>query len=337
MKPIVAAAIVVCAALASGCASDPVSSSAPPSSPQASAPRGSTSPPPAVATDPSRSAEAQVSRSPLECSQTALQGGLIVCRTLPLMVVTLDGHPIARADLQGLAVVGLPRDQPPIAVIGLAPPLDQPAPFGVRGARAEVMVSSRTDGVSRFVMACGKIAPQTDEETRHAQISEGKKSQALKGVYSPSGDLSFILPARGRTSSPFGAVRTYVPDNASCQGRTSVHNGLDIAVPTGTEVIAPAAGVVLLADPDLYFEGGAVFIDHGRGLLSVLMHMSRVDARTGDQVVQGQPIGLSGATGRVTGPHVHWGLKFRKLLAADRDQDLWIDPSLALSSTAGSQ
>lgn len=336
MKPTILAGLLVCSALGGGCASSPVPSLSPQTSAGASSSQGESVPPASTEAGPSGRPAVTASRSPLECSQTALQGGYIVCRTHPLMVVTLDGHPVARADAQGLAVIGLSRSQPATAVIGLAPPLDEPAPFDVRTARADVGVSPRTDGVSRFTMACGKIAPQTAEQARHAEVSEEKKAEALKEVFPPSGDLSFILPAKGRTSSPFGAVRTYVPDTSSCQGRTSVHNGLDIAVPTGTAVLAPAAGVVLLADPDLYFEGGAVFIDHGRGLVSVLMHMSRVDARTGDRVVQGQPLGLSGATGRVTGPHVHWGLKFRNLTSADRSGDLWIDPSFALSSAGGS-
>jgi murein DD-endopeptidase MepM/ murein hydrolase activator NlpD len=247
--------------------------------------------------------------------------------------LTLDGVPVTRADDRGIAVVGVSRGQPEKAVIGLDLPLDQPAPFGFRGARAEVEVAPRKDGVSRFVMACGKIAPQTEAEARHAALSEEKKRQALETPRPPIGEVSFVAPATGPYSSPFGAVRTYVPDSSACEGRTSVHNGLDIAVPTGAQVRAPAAGEVVLADPDLYFEGGAVFIDHGRGLMSVLMHMSRLDVRTGERVAQGQALGLSGATGRVTGPHVHWGLKYRNGITNDRASDLWIDPSTVLTGS----
>src|SRR5690606_4911534 len=112
---------------------------------------------------------------------------------------------------------------------------------------------------------------------------------------------------------------------------TSVHNGQDIAIPTGTEIRAPMAGTVLLADSDLYYEGGAVFLDLGRGLVSITMHMSRVDVETGDTVGQGQLLGLSGATGRVTGPHLHWAIKARnELTPSDREADLWLDPVLML-------
>jgi murein DD-endopeptidase MepM/ murein hydrolase activator NlpD len=94
------------------------------------------------------------------------------------------------------------------------------------------------------------------------------------------------------------------------------------------------AGTVLLADPDLYFEGGAVFLDLGRGLVSVTMHMSKVDVQTGDIVAQGQLLGLSGATGRVTGPHLHWGLKFRNVHSDDRGTDIWLDPMVLLDLKA---
>ena len=113
-----------------------------------------------------------------------------------------------------------------------------------------------------------------------------------------------------------------------------MHNGQDIAIPTGTEIHAPMAGTVLLADPDLFFEGGAVFLDLGHGLVSVTMHMSRIDVKAGDTVAQGQLLGLSGATGRVTGPHLHWAIKFRNVLSDDRGTDIWLDPMLMLDLKA---
>jgi murein DD-endopeptidase MepM/ murein hydrolase activator NlpD len=129
-------------------------------------------------------------------------------------------------------------------------------------------------------------------------------------------------------------TRTYVPKTKDCEGRTSVHNGQDIAIPTGTEIRAPMAGTVLLADPDLFYEGGAVFLDLGRGLVSITMHMSRVDVKDGETVAQGQMLGLSGATGRVTGPHLHWAIKFRNVLSDDRGTDIWLDPLLVLDLKA---
>jgi murein DD-endopeptidase MepM/ murein hydrolase activator NlpD len=84
------------------------------------------------------------------------------------------------------------------------------------------------------------------------------------------------------------------------------HFGLDMIVPTGTPVHAPAAGIVTLAELGMVMNGGIVLIDFGYGLSSATIHLSKIDVKTGDKVTQGQVIGLSGATGRATGPHVHW-------------------------------
>lgn len=90
----------------------------------------------------------------------------------------------------------------------------------------------------------------------------------------------------------------------------SPHPGMDIAVPQGTPVKAPAAGVVTFAKPDLYLTGGTVLIDHGYGLSSNFLHLSRLDVKVGQKVQQGDVIGAAGMTGRATGPHVHWGINW---------------------------
>lgn len=115
----------------------------------------------------------------------------------------------------------------------------------------------------------------------------------------------FVWPATGRHSGRFGAQRVYqgVP--------ASYHTGADVAVPTGTAVRAPAAGVVTLAGGPFTLEGNLVIVDHGMGLSSAFLHLSRIDVRVGERVRQGDPLGLSGATGRATGPHLHWGVTWR--------------------------
>ena len=89
-------------------------------------------------------------------------------------------------------------------------------------------------------------------------------------------------------------------------------------------------GTVILADPDLYYEGGAVFLDHGHGLVSVFMHLSEVDVKPGDTVARGDLLAKSGNTGRTTGPHLHWAVKWRNPDASDRGGDFYIDPALLL-------
>lgn len=113
----------------------------------------------------------------------------------------------------------------------------------------------------------------------------------------------FIWPRSGRISGLFGAQRVY-------QGQPGAyHGGVDVAGATGAPVVAPAAGVVILAASTPFsLEGNLLMIDHGHGLNSAFLHLSRIDVTQGQVVAQGQRIGAVGATGRATGPHLHWGM-----------------------------
>lgn len=115
---------------------------------------------------------------------------------------------------------------------------------------------------------------------------------------------AFIWPVRGRISGQFGNRRVYNGQPGSA------HSGADIAAPTGTPIKAPAAGVITFANKDLYLTGGTVVLDHGFGVSTNYLHMSRIDVKVGDVVRQGQVIGAVGSTGRATGPHLHWGMSW---------------------------
>ncbi|MFZ2753529.1 MAG: peptidoglycan DD-metalloendopeptidase family protein [Lysobacteraceae bacterium] len=128
---------------------------------------------------------------------------------------------------------------------------------------------------------------------------------------------AFIWPVQGRISGRFGNQRVY---NGTPK---SPHSGMDIAAANGTPVKAPAAGIVTFASPSLYLTGGTVVIDHGAGVSSSFLHLSRIDAKVGDRVEQGQVFGAVGATGRATGPHLHWGMNWF---------DVRIDPLLMLEA-----
>jgi murein DD-endopeptidase MepM/ murein hydrolase activator NlpD len=104
---------------------------------------------------------------------------------------------------------------------------------------------------------------------------------------------------------------------------SSPHMGFDMAAPAGTPIHAPQAGLVVLAEPDLFYEGGLILIDHGQGLISMYLHQSRLIARKGDTVARGQVIGEVGAKGRATGPHLCWRLKWG---------DRHMDPSLMVGA-----
>lgn len=133
----------------------------------------------------------------------------------------------------------------------------------------------------------------------------------------------FVWPVQGRISGRFGNGRVYTATDGSVQ-QGSGHSGMDIAVPAGTPVRAPAAGVVTFAADDLYLTGGTLLLDHGYGVSSNFLHLSRIDVKPGDRVEQSQVIAAVGATGRATGPHLHWGMNWF---------DVRVDPLLVLERT----
>jgi murein DD-endopeptidase MepM/ murein hydrolase activator NlpD len=114
-------------------------------------------------------------------------------------------------------------------------------------------------------------------------------------------DLAFVLPAEGKLGGRFGARRFFN------EKPRAPHAGLDMVVESGTPVKAPAHGQVLAVD-EYFFNGKTIFLDHGNGLISMYCHLSRIDVQVGDTVSKGQAMGLSGMTGRATGPHLHWSV-----------------------------
>ncbi|MEP6784402.1 MAG: M23 family metallopeptidase [Sphingomonadales bacterium] len=116
----------------------------------------------------------------------------------------------------------------------------------------------------------------------------------------------FIWPVKGRISGLFGSYRIYANGE-----KGAPHSGVDIARPSGTPVVSPADGVVILAaDHPFTLEGNLLMIDHGMGLNSAFLHLSRIDVKVGERVRQGQPVGAIGMTGRASGPHLHWSMKW---------------------------
>jgi murein DD-endopeptidase MepM/ murein hydrolase activator NlpD len=163
-----------------------------------------------------------------------------------------------------------------------------------------------------------KFTAPTEEQ--NAQIAEARQvKQDYLNRVTPDREWSgsFTAPAEAAVSDVFGSVRIF---NGVAQ---SPHLGLDFRVPTGTPVAAMNDGTVLLARP-LYFEGNFVVIDHGQGLLTLYLHLSEFKVNEGDRVKRGQIIGLSGGTGRATGPHLH---------VAVRWQGTYLDPERLMQLT----
>jgi murein DD-endopeptidase MepM/ murein hydrolase activator NlpD len=157
-----------------------------------------------------------------------------------------------------------------------------------------------------------KFTQPSPEQLKQIDDDQKTKQDYLNRVTSTrewSGN--FIAPAHGETSDVYGSQRIF---NGVAQ---RPHYGLDYRVPTGTSVSAMNEGTVLLARP-LYFEGNCVVIDHGQGLLTLYLHLSEIKVQEGEVVKRGQEIGLSGGTGRATGPHLH---------VAVRWQGTYLDPA----------
>ena len=162
----------------------------------------------------------------------------------------------------------------------------------------------------------GKFTEPTPEQQKQIQDAQEIKKEYLNRV-TPKREWSgqFTAPVNAAISDVFGSQRVF-------NGKTSSpHLGLDFRVPSGTPIAALNDGTVILARP-LYFEGNFVVLDHGQGLLTLYLHLSEFKVHEGDQVKRGQEIGLSGGTGRATGPHLH---------VAVRWQGTYLDPARLLT------
>ncbi|MGD0792751.1 MAG: M23 family metallopeptidase [Terriglobales bacterium] len=161
----------------------------------------------------------------------------------------------------------------------------------------------------------GRYTAPSPEDQRQIEQDKETKAEVFKTVSAGrEWKGSFAAPVNAEISDVFGVERVF---NGSVQ---STHQGLDFRVSSGTSVAAVNSGRVILARL-LFFEGNCVVIDHGQGLLTLYLHLSKVLVREGDDVSKGQPIGLSGGTGRATGPHLHLAVRW---------QGLYLNPQVLL-------
>jgi murein DD-endopeptidase MepM/ murein hydrolase activator NlpD len=167
---------------------------------------------------------------------------------------------------------------------------------------------------STLTVAPKFVEPGPDELTRIKAEVELKSKVFASSAAEPLWSGDFRTPVHAPPTDSFGTRRTFNGELAS------IHEGMDFRAASGTPVRAANSGVVVLARP-LYYEGNCVVIDHGLGLFTISMHLSRIDVHEGDRVTLGQRIGLSGATGRVTGPHLHWAVRW---------QNAYLDPAKLL-------
>ncbi len=211
----------------------------------------------------------------------------------------------------GSVVFGVGRDEKgPLRVSVQAP--DAPAKIVSIAVTTRAWPIENIKGVPPATVNPPKAIAERIEREQARVVAVRSRDDERTGFAQP-----FIWPVTGRISGRFGNQRVY---NGTPK---SPHSGMDVAVPTGTPVKAPADGVVTFADADLYLTGGTVVLDHGHGISSNFLHLSRIDVKVGDSIKQGDVIGASGATGRVTGPHLHWGMNWF---------DTRIDPLLVLEA-----
>ncbi len=172
----------------------------------------------------------------------------------------------------------------------------------------------------RYPRAVLKVPPRytapSPDDQREIEQDKATKAEAFKTL-SPDREWkgSFAPPVNAAISDVFGVERVF---NGSVQ---STHQGLDFRVPSGTSVAAVNRGRVILAQP-LFFEGNCVVIDHGQGLLTLYLHLSKFSVKEGDEVKKGQEIGRTGGTGRATGPHLHLAVRW---------QGVYLNPQVLLT------
>jgi murein DD-endopeptidase MepM/ murein hydrolase activator NlpD len=229
-------------------------------------------------------------------AQGSISVGQVPAGTQRLVV---NGQDVSIAP-DGRFVVGFGRDHDPTAVmvayLADGRNLSERLPVAKRAWKIESLATVR-----RY--------SQPDAEFQARRPGELNQINAARrmSVVSDGWRQKFIWPSKGRISGLFGSQRIYAGEPGS------PHSGVDVAGGAGAPVVAPADGVVTLAAAAPFtLEGNLLIIDHGMGLDSAFLHLSRIVVKKGDVVRQGQLVGAIGATGRASGPHLHWGMKWKQ-------------------------
>jgi murein DD-endopeptidase MepM/ murein hydrolase activator NlpD len=244
----------------------------------------------------------------------AVPGGVVTFK-LPGAVderpaVTYDGNPVLvmRDGAGWLAVVGLSLDTEPGEY---AIEVEQP---GHEARKIPFKVAPKQYRTQQLKVAPGQVNLSDENEKRVKE--EQEKTRAAMATFSPGAPATLRLqpPVAGPRSSSFGLRRVF---NGEAR---RPHSGMDIAAPTGTPIKAPLAGKIVDVG-EYFFNGNNVMIDHGQGLVTMYCHLSKIRVKLGQEVKLGDVIGDVGATGRVTGPHLHWGVILNRVS---------VDPALFL-------
>lgn len=234
---------------------------------------------------------------PLTLDGKLTQGALVIARTAPGAIVTLDGKALA-VDPTGAFALGFTHDAKREWTLVVTAPNGEPITRLLAVAPRRYTVQ-RIDGVDpKYVEPPPEVMQRLEDE--YFLVRKARAAVSAQ----PFWRTGFIWPAVGRISGVYGSQRIV-------NGKPlRPHFGVDVAALPGTPVRAAAAGMVTLAHGDLYFSGKTVIIDHGLGVSTLYIHMDELSVAAGDRVAQGQIVGTIGTSGRSTGPHLHWGLNW---------------------------
>ncbi|WP_404437153.1 peptidoglycan DD-metalloendopeptidase family protein [Stutzerimonas chloritidismutans] len=263
---------------------------------------------------------------------------LLLCLTLPAYAEGFLTRLLNKPVPGGVAVIGLGNDasapnvrydskpvlvvreddQRWIAIVGI--PLTVKAgqqSLDVDGQVHSFHVEPRTYREQRITLKNKRqVNPNPDDLKRiERELDEQTRAYRQFSPRQPS-NLLFDKPVNGPLSSPFGLRRFFNGEERN------PHSGLDFAAPAGTPIKSPAAGKVILTG-NYFFNGKTVFVDHGQGLISMFCHLSQIDVKLGEELSRGAVLGKVGATGRATGPHLHWNVSLN---------DARIDPSIFIGA-----
>jgi murein DD-endopeptidase MepM/ murein hydrolase activator NlpD len=216
-----------------------------------------------------------------------------------VLVIREDGQ-------RWIAIVGIP--------LGTAP---GPQQLAVDNQPQSFRIDGREYRAQHITLKNKRQVNPNPDDLKRIQRELAEQTDAYR-YFSPNqpSNLLFDKPVDGALSSPFGLRRFFNGEERN------PHSGLDFAAKAGTPIKAPAAGKVILTG-DYFFNGKTVFVDHGQGLISMFCHLSQIDAKVGDQLDRGEVFAKVGATGRATGPHLHWNVSLN---------DARIDPSIFIGA-----
>jgi murein DD-endopeptidase MepM/ murein hydrolase activator NlpD len=247
--------------------------------------------------------------------ESAVPGGVKILKldvhSNSMPYVDVDGHrALVVQDNSGwIAIIGIPLSAPLV-----------PRQVIVRSGNARQELQYKIEG-KQYASQSLEVAPGQVNLSKADLERVNQEKDIIEHAMSrwsdePPETLRMPQPVPGVRSSSFGMRRIFNGESRN------PHSGMDIAAPVGTPVRAPLAGTVIDTG-DYFFNGNTVFVDHGRGMISMYCHLSKIDVTPGERVAAGTTLGKVGMTGRVTGPHLHWALSLNRA---------WVDPELFVAN-----